>query len=653
MRTIRFSAFLAVFALVAPVAAQDVEVYGNPEVATPESYSDSDFLKQRVDAGELDPVEQRLPETPRVTDLEAEGKTPGKAGGDLVTLVGRNKDSRLLAVYGYARLVGYNEKFELIADIAESVEVEDGRIFTFHLRPGHRWSDGHPFTSEDFRYWWEEVATNEELYSSGPPASLLIEGERPKVTFPDEHTVRYEWSRPNPFFLPELASATPLYIYMPAHYMKQFHAKYGDVDKLNQMAEEEGVHNWASIHTRQGRLYRFDNIELPVLQPWRLITDGTAKRLIAERNPYFHRVDAAGQQLPYIDRFILQVASGALISAKTGSGESDLQGRGLNFADYTFLKQNEELHDYKVRLWRTVRGSQLALYPNFNATDPVWRELIRNVDFRRALSLAIDRHEINQVIYFGLGLEGNQLVLPDSPLYDEAEFKSYAEFDLERANELLDEIGLTERNSNGIRLLPNGEPLEIIVETAGENTEESDVLELIHNTWLQAGIKLYTKPSQREVLRNRIFSGEAIMAMWYGYENGIPTPDIPPTEYTPVRQHNYEWPMWGQHFETKGDSGEPVDMPLVQELLDLYHDWAGAKNRQERREIWERILDIHASQIFTIGLVEQVPQPVVVSNSLNNVPEEAVFNWDPGAQFGVYRPDTFWFGDDEKQAQND
>ena len=644
MRTILVSAFLAVFALAAPAAAQNVEVYDNPQVAIPENFSDSDFLKQRVDSGALDPVEQRLPSAPRVTDLEAEGKQPGKAGGDLVTLVGRNKDSRLLAVYGYARLVGYNEEFELISDIAETVEVEDGRKFTFHLRPGHRWSDGEPFTSEDFRYWWEDVATNEELYSSGPPASLVIEGERPTVTFPDEHTVIYEWSKPNPFFLPELASATPLYIYMPAHYMKQFHAKYGDVEKLNQMAADEGVHNWASIHTRQGRLYRFDNVKLPVLQPWVLKTEGAGKRLIAERNPYFHRVDASGQQLPYLDRFILQVASGALVSAKTGSGESDLQSRGLNFADYTFLKQNEKLHNYEVRLWRTVRGSQLALYPNLNAKDPVWRELLRDERFRQALSLAIDRDEINQVIYFGLGLVGNQVVLPDSPLFEEEDFKSYAEFDLERANALLDEIGLTERNNRGIRLMPNGEPLEIIVETAGENTEESDVLELIHNTWLKAGIKLYTKPSQREVLRNRIFSGDAIMAMWYGYENGIPTADMPPVEYTPVRQHGYQWPMWGQHFETKGDAGEPIDMPMAEELMALYHDWAGAKNKQERREIWDRILDIHAEQVYTIGLVAQVPQPVVVRNTLHNVPEKAVYNWDPGAQFGVYRPDTFWMG---------
>ncbi len=653
LRAVGFAGLTILALSAAPAWAQEVEVYGADALSAPESPQESAFLEDRVARGEIDPVEQRLPAAPRVIDLAAEGKLPGKPGGDLVTLIGRAKDTRLLAVYGYARLVGYNEDFEFVADIVERLEVEEGRIFTFHLRPGHRWSDGAPFTSEDFRYWWEDEANDGELSPGGLPPELLVDGQPPEVSFPDETTVRYAWEKPNPFFLPALASASPLYIYLPAHYMKQFHAKYGDVEKLQEMAEEEGVRDWTVIHTRKGRLYRFDNIDLPVLQPWHLITEGPAKRFIAERNPYYHRVDAAGQQLPYIDRFILQVSSGALIAAKTGSGESDLQGRGINFADYTFLKQNDDLYNYDVRLWRTVRGSQLALYPNLNASDPMWRELLRDVRFRRALSLAIDRHEINQVIYFGLGLEGNQVVLPDSPLFEEQDFSAYADFDLAQANALLDEIGLSERDSQGIRILPNGEPLKMIVETAGENTEESDVLELIADSWLQAGIKLYTKPSQREVLRNRIFSGDTLMAMWYGYENGIPTPDMSPAEYTPVRQHSYQWPMWGQYYETQGAAGQPVDIPAAEELMALYNDWSHAKNRQERTEIWQRILDIHAEQVFTIGLVAQVPQPVVVRSTLRNVPEETVFNWEPGAQFGVYRPDTFWFDEGLQQAQGD
>ena len=133
------------------------------------------------------------------------------------------------------------------------------------------------------------------------------------------------------------------------------------------------------------------------------------------------------------------------------------------------------------------------------------------------------------------------------------------------------------------------------------------------------------------------------MVMWFGYENGVPTPDMSPEEFVPVRQHSYHWPKWGQYVETGGQAGEPADMPLPKELLDLYSGWIKATSQDERREIWERILDIHAQEVYTIGIVAQVPQPVLVENGLENVPEDGIFNWDPGAQFGIYRPEIFWW----------
>src|SRR5919106_4192886 len=133
------------------------------------------------------------PEEPKVVDFDAAGKTIGKPGGTLHMLVARPRDTRLMVVYGYARLVAYDEDLELVPDILKDVEVEDGRIFTLHLRKGHKWSDGEPFTSEDFRYWWEDVANNPKLMPVGPPTPLYVEGELPKVEIVDEHTVRYSW----------------------------------------------------------------------------------------------------------------------------------------------------------------------------------------------------------------------------------------------------------------------------------------------------------------------------------------------------------------------------------------------------------------------------------------------------------------------------
>ena len=275
---------------------------------------------------------------------------------------------------------------------------------------------------------------------------------------------------------------------------------------------------------------------------------------------------------------------------------------------------------------------------------------MRDVRFRRALSLGIDRHEINQVIYFGLAIEGNNTVLPGSPLFRKAYQTAWARFDLKAANRLLDEIGLTRRHGRGLRLLPDGRPMEIVVETAGEDTEQSDVLELVHDTWLEAGIKLYTRPSQREVFRNRIFAGETLVSIWSGHENGLPTAETIPDEFAPTSQHQFQWPKWGQYYQTKGKVGEPPDIPAAQRLLQLNRDWVEATDIDRRAAIWHEMLEINTRNVFSIGLIAGALQPVVVSDRLRNVPQDGVYNWDPGAHFGIYRPDLFWLEDAKSSA---
>ena len=601
------------------------------------------MLAELVAKGQLPPLEQRLPSPPRTMTFDKSYQSPGKFGGDLVMLMGRSKDVRMMVVYGYSRLVGYNLDYDLVPDILESFDVEDDRRFTFHLRKGHRWSDGHPFTSEDFRYYWQDIASDEDLSKFGPPAPLLVDGERPVFEVIDETTVRYTWKKPNPFFLPALAGARPETIYAPAHYLKHFHARYTDEAALNALAEKEGRRNWVSVHTSRFRPYKNINPDLPTLEPWINTTQEPSQRFVFVRNPYFHRVDENGLQLPYIDRVILDIADGKLIPAKTGAGESDLQARNLNFSDYTFLKKSEKRTKHEVLLWQTTLGSHIALYPNLNVEDSEWRKLVRDVRFRRALSLAIDRGEINQVIYYGLAREGNDTVFPKSPLFKPEYAKEWAKFDLKKANALLDEIGLTKRNEDNVRLLPDGRPLEIIVETAGESTEQVDVLELVASTWKKAGIKLFTKPLQREVFRNRIYSGETLMSVWGGLENGLPTPDMSPGELAPTQQEQYQWPKWGQYYETNGKAGQPPDLPAAKELMELNAQWMTSPTTAERKKIWQLMLDIRADQVFTIGIVAGVPQPVVINNKLRNVPKKGIYNWDPGAYFGIYHPDLFWF----------
>lgn len=598
-------------------------------------------LAADVAAGRLPPVAGRLPSKPLVVTMKAPNEA-GRHGGDMRTLVGRARDVRLLNVIGYTRLAVYNEGFRIVPDIAESVEVQDDRIFTFRLRPGHRWSDGTPFTAEDFRYYWEDIANNKDLNPAGPPADLLVDGEKPVVEFPDQHTVRYAWSKRNPSFLPRIAGTSPLYIYRPAHYLKQYHGKYADPAKLAALVTADKRANWASLHNRRDNMVENDNPDLPGLDPWIMTTRPPAVRFVAQRNPYFHRVDTNGRQLPYLDRFIFTQADGKLIPAKAGAGEADLQFRNITFNNFTFLKENEKRAGYKTLLWRTAKGSHFSLFPNLNATDPVWRNLMRDVRFRHALSLAIDRQAINESLFFGLAIEANNTVLPDSPLFKQEYQTTNAILDPAAANRLLDQIGLTKRDGGGIRLLPDGRPLEIIVETAGEDTEQTDILELIGENWAKIGIKLFAKPSQRDVVRNRIFSGEAIMSVWSGLENGLPNPSTNPAELAPTTQYGLQWPKWGQWHETRGQSGEAIDMPAAKELYDLYQAWLATGREDERARIWHRMLAIHAEQTFSIGVISGVFQPIVASRRLVNVPKEGVFNWDPGAFVGVYRPESFW-----------
>ncbi len=614
-------------------------------LGTPAGAAEPPVLADRVGSGALPEMAARLPTEPLVVDLADENKEPGSYGGTLEMVMGRAKDSRQMVVYGYARLLGYDPAtFELQPDLAAEVIVDANRSFTFVLREGHRWSDGAPFTAEDFRYFWEDVANNEELSPTGPPSSLLVNGEAPLVEILSSTRVRYSWTQPNPDFLPKLAGARPLYLYRPAHYLKRYHTRYADQDELKAHVEEAQARSWAQLHNRADNMYKFDNPTLPTLQPWRATTKPPSNRFVFERNPYYHKVDSTGRQLPYIDKVVFQIASSGLIPAKTGAGESSLQARYLSFDDYTFLRQGEERGGYETYLWRTAKGAHVALYPNLNIEDPEWRALMRDVRFRRALSLAVNRREINEVIYFGLALGGNNTILPDSPLY-RAEYRDrWAAFNLEAANRLLDEIGLTERNDQGIRLLPDGRPAEIIVETAGESTEETDLLELLHDTWARAGIKLYTRPSERTVFRNRIFAGQTMMAVWFGLENGVPSANSSPSEFAPTAQTQYMWPRWGQYYQTKGKAGEAPDLPEATELLSLYDEWRGSQSVAGRTEIWHRMLKIWTDQVYTIGLVAGVLQPVVVDLELHNVPVQGVYNWDPGAHFGIYRPDTFFLG---------
>lgn len=609
---------------------------------------EGEFWKAEVERGDLPPVAERLPSDPFVVDMEAKGRKLGKAGGTLRTMVSRSKDIRQMVVYGYSRLVGYDHTYQLMPDLLASFENEDNKVYTLRLRKGHRWSDGAPFTSADFEYWWSDVANNPKLSPAGPPDFLRIEGEYPTVTFPDEHTVVYAWSAPNPNFLHTLAQARPPFIYRPAHFLKTVHEKFADPAELAAVVDDARVNSWAALHNKLDNMYKFDNHMLPTLQPWMNSTSGKKIRHLFVRNPYFHRIDTAGVQLPYIDVVEMEIVSGGLVAAKANASEADLQSRGLDFRNISILRKGEaDGGDYRTFLWASGVASQIAIYPNLNYADEGWRNIMRDVRVRRALSLGIDRKGINRALYFKLAKPGAMTVLPASPFFEQAYREAWAAHDVEAANALLDEAGLDQRDKNGFRLLPDGRPMEVVIETAGERQEVENALQIVTDNWAEIGVKLVMRPLDRDILRNRIAAGTTMAAVWYGWDNGLPQAYTSPDYLAPRYQEFFAWPKWGQHYQTNGDAGEAPDLPEAVKLLDLSHDWERATTDEQRAQIWHDMLKIHADQVYGIGILAEAPQPVVVSKRLRNVPEKAIWAWDPGAHFGIHRPDEFYFADED------
>lgn len=625
------------------VAAAAAAALPRPAAAlAPPELLEPPMLQEQVTKGLLPPVAERLPRQPLVADLAASGRSPGRYGGNLRSLVSKARDLRYMSANAYTRLVGYDERLVLRADLVLSFEAVENRVFTFTLRKGHRWSDGHPFTTEDVRYFWEDVARNPELSPAGPSEIFVVDGALPQVEFLDEQVFRFSWARPNPRFLPALAQPRPLSLFRPAHYLRQFHKSYGDPAELERMVSKARLKSWATLHNRMDDDYENANPASPTLNAWRIVTELPATRFVFERNPFFHRVDPEGRQLPYVDRFFVDVASPGLFAAKANAGEVDLLSRGLSMNDAPVLREGEALHGYRTLLWTYARGSAYAFYPNLNCNDPVWRALNRDPRYRHALSAAIDRHILNNALLFGLGTEGNNTVQSASPLFQEEYKTAHARYDPDLANRLLDEIGLTAHDAIGIRKLPDGRMMEVVVEVDGESNDIVDALQLVTEMWRDVGIKLFAKPQDRSILRQRSYAGNTVMVASQGLDNAIPTALMPPSELAPVRQDHYCWPKWGQYFETQGKNGEAPDDPAALRLLSLYKDWLAADEEEEAARIWADMRRLHADSQFVIGTVAGELQPIVINKRLRNVPEKALFSWEPTSLMGVYRTEEFF-----------
>ena len=344
------------------------------------------------------------------------GRQPGRYGGECRTLIGSQKDIRADASTAMRGWSATTRSCSFTPDILESYE---SRTTDLHLQAARRpqMVGRQPAHDGGFPLLLGRRVLNEDLPSGGLPRALLVDGKPPHFEIVDPLTVRYTWDAPNPDFLPSsLPRSRSAWSCLPA-YLKQFHENYQDKDKLKALMKKNKAKKWAALAPQDGAPVSAREPGTADARPLAQHDQPPAEQFVFERNPYFHRVDENGPQLPYIDRFILNISSSAIIPAKTGAGESDLQAMGIDFADYTFLKEAEKRYPVKVSAVeahaRLAAGALAQPQHRRSGVAP----LLRDVRFRRALSLAINRDEINKAVFFGLGKESANTVLPESPLF--------------------------------------------------------------------------------------------------------------------------------------------------------------------------------------------------------------------------------------------
>ncbi len=370
-------------------------------------YNEAPMLAQQVQAGLLPPVDERLPENPAIVEPVEQ---IGKYGGTLrtTTIAANSILGPHVILMGEGLLRTDTDYQTIVPNLAERWEFSDDyRVLTLYLRKGVRWSDGAPFTADDIMFWWEDVQLNEDLFPSGPSRrNWYAGGERMNLVKVDDYTIRMEFAVPNPLILRRLAHGPGMeMVDYPKHYLKQFHPKYTPMEEIQKMLDAEGFDFWYQLfEDRAERSFSMSmNPDLPSIDVYYLKTK-EPERLVFERNPYYWKTDPEGNQLPYIDQILVRKAADiTTANVWIVTGQDDFNGFHTSLQQLPTYRQYEQQSDYRILLYRGTFGTEVLIQFNQTIEDPVLREIFQDVRFRRAMSHAINREEINEVLDFGLG----------------------------------------------------------------------------------------------------------------------------------------------------------------------------------------------------------------------------------------------------------
>ncbi len=581
-----------------------------------EKFSEAPSLRLKVALGELLPIEERLPEEPLVDKpFDEVGKYGGVLRLSMVSLSVYYPASLFTIEY----MLNLDRKAEkVVPNIAKGWEFSDeGKTFILYLRKGMKWSDGAPFTADDILFFWENVVLNDEI-TPVKPAQWKPGGELMTVEKVDDYTVSFRFSKPYWGIIWYLSGTvfcgSQNYIFLPKHALKKYHIDYNP--EADELAKEEGYDYWWQLFNAKRYFWidRQPNPDIPSLAPWvtkQILSEG----VIYERNPYYFKVDTAGNQLPYIDTVkATTFGDNETLILNMVTGKYDYQDWSTATEHYTVLMEGAERGGYYVWLAPSLWGAWLAYSVNQNYNeDPVVGDILRDVVFRRALSLAINREEINEIFALGKGTPRQATVHPSCSFYKEEWAKAYAEYDPEEANRLLDEMGLVgKRDKQGFRLRSDGETLTIVISHCLDHPIITS--ELVKEYWEEIGIKTVVNPVDRSYLMTLFDAGKHMIVPWAFDGSAEGAVAIGMNPYIKGWQWAPQWYTWGI---TKGEKGEEPP-EKVKRMFSLY-DKVPYLPKEERNKALTEIFDIWAENVWRIGTVGMMPKPAITNVNLGNV----------------------------------
>ncbi|MGW5363848.1 ABC transporter substrate-binding protein [Actinopolymorpha pittospori] len=597
---------------------------GSGEGSNPDA-KEAPALAALVKQGKLPPLAQRLPKSPVVVTPV---KQVGQYGGTIRSATTSQSASQLLIVAREGLVEWAPGKTEVVPGLAESWDItEDGRVYTFHLREGARWSDGHPFTADDLVFYYEAILSNTVL-TPVVPTWLTTGGKPVRIAKVDDHTVTFSFEAPHGLLLRYLAFRGALHgaLLWPKHYLSQFHPDFTSKAKLDQQVKDSGYKDWMDFFL--SRSTPAENPERPVMAAWRLTKamTGGDTRAIAERNPYYWKVDTQGRQLPYVDRLVQERLDPEVITLRAINGELDLQFETVSLRDLPVLADSADKNGIRVLRWASD-APWIAMYMNQSDKDPVLRALMQNIDVRAGLSHALNRGELNKLLYSNAGGIRHPCAVPQDDYYLEGSGERFTEYDVAKANELLDRAGLDQRDAEGMRLRPDGRPLSLLITTFtyeyGGTVPSVDAYEIVRQHWQKVGVRATVQNVADTLWSERATSNLLDIP---GYTVGGILWDVDPLWYVPTSRSTYWASGYGEWYETGGKQGmEPPEQ--FRKLQDLYDRMASEIDDQARLELGHQILRAHDENVWMIGTVTAPFAPVVASADLVNLLDEAVLSY--------------------------